>query len=282
MTLEPHVALLVLLAALLHAAWNALIKAGRDQLWTTGMISATGSLAALAAIPFLPVPAPAAWVFIVLSTVIHTGYYLFLVQAYRAGDLGLVYPVARGTAPLLVAGLSALAAGEILGPTAMAGLVLVSAGIISLAFARGAIGSHPGAIPYALATGLMIAGYMVTDGLGVRRAGTELGYIAWLFLMTGLPITAITLARRRHEAARSLRRYWRSGLAGGLLQLAAYGLAIWAMSRAPMAAVSALRETSVIFAAVIGTLWLAEPFGRRRMFAAALVAAGGVLLHGGI
>ena len=275
------VALLVLLAALLHAGWNALLKLGNDRLLTMTLIIGVGGAAALPLLPFLPFPAGASWPFLLLSAALHLGYFFFLIKAYRDGDLGHVYPVARGIAPLLVAGGAAVLAGENLPPLGVCGIVLASAGIGSLAFlgGKGTAGSAGKAYLYALATGAFIAAYTLSDGFGVRRSGGVLGYIAWLFFISAVALTIAALLARRGALASYTRRYWRPGLAGGAMCAVAYGSVIWALGEAPMAFVSALRETSVIFAALFSALLLKEAFGVGRLLAAVTVAAGVALLH---
>jgi len=271
--------LLVLLAAVLHASWNAVVKMSGDHFLTMATVMGTGGLMAATLLPWLPLPATESWIFLGLSTLIHLGYYFFLINAYRVGDLSHVYPLARGTAPLLVALGARVLVGERLGTVQFAGLLLVFGAILAFAVesARGAAW-NPRPLLYGLGTAVFIAAYTVTDGIGVRRAGTPLSYIAWLFFIDGLPLLALAAVTRRTQIGSFLRINWRSGLAGGLMSALAYGLVIWALSLGPMAYVSALRETSVIFAALIGTRILHEPFGGRRILLAALVASGIVFM----
>jgi drug/metabolite transporter (DMT)-like permease len=204
------------------------------------------------------------------------------VLSYKYGDLSHVYPLARGAAPLWVAGFSYLFAGETLSPLGLAAVLLISLAIFSLARlgGGGAGGGHERrAVGYALATGFFIGSYTIADGLGARAAVQPLDYIVWLFLLNGLPLIALALWRRRGALAPALRRTWKSGLTAGVLAFTAYGLVIWAMSMTPMTYVSALRETSVVIAALIGTRLLGEPLGRGRIAAAAAVAAGVVVLQ---
>jgi len=274
------VTLAVLAAAVLHASWNALLKGVEDRLATVVLLDVTGLVVAAAVVPLVPAPAPASRGLLALSVVLHLGYELLLLVAYRGGDLGQVYPVARGTAPLLVAAWAGLVLGERLAPVQLAGLGAICAGLLALA---GAGAGRPAqwrvAVGPALATGVCIAAYTVADGLGVRRAGTVAGYVAWLFLLHGLPIPLFALAARRQALAGRLRRHLGAGVAAGLLSVAAYGLVLWAQRRGALAVVAALRETSVLVAALIGTLVFGEAFGRRRVLAAALLAAGIVVLN---
>ena len=281
MTLEPLVFLLVLLAAVLHAGWNALLKAGGDKLVMQTLVICVGSVPALIAIPFLPLPAPASWPYLAVSVVVHLFYFMTLVGAYRHGDLSQVYPIARGSAPLLVAVGAWIFAREGMSGPEMAGVATVSLGIMSLA----SVGRIPGresevkAVGLALMTGLSIAVYSLADGLGVRSAGSTLAYIAWLFPLSGLPLLLITLWRRRGRAAAVFRAHLKLGTIGGLTAGLAYAIVIWAMSVAPLALVVSLRETSVLIAAAIGALLLKESFGPRRVAAAAVIAAGAALIN---
>ena len=280
MTLPVYAAALVLLAALLHATWNALLKVGGDRLAMLSIANATGIVIALAMAPFVPLPLPSSWPFLIASVVLHSGYYAFLIHAYRHGDLSHVYPLARGLSPLLVAALAAVVAGETLPRWGLAGVALACAGIASLAFSSPTPWrSDRRPLAYAGGTALFIAAYTIADGMGVRRAGEPLAYIVWLMILAGLPIIGFSLWARRGRVLETLAHNWRSGCVNGVLQFAAYALVIWAMSLGSMAAVSALRETSVIFAAAIGSLVLKERFGARRVVAAALVAAGIVLMR---
>ena len=268
MTLPLHIVGLVLLAAILHATWNAVIKAGEDRVLTMALVIGVGAVLALPLLPFVVAPAAESWPYLLLSVAIHVGYFFFLLQAYRVGDLSQVYPVARGTAPLLVAAGGAMFAGEALRPVQLAGLVLASLAIASFALGPGrAEARQLKPFAYGFATALFIGSYTVTDALGVRASGSPLGFIAWLFLISGLPL--LVYARIARPLA----------LAGGLMCALAYGLVIWALSLGAMAYVSALRETSVIFAVLIGWILLGEPLGRRRVAAAILVGFGIAIMH---
>lgn len=268
---------LVLLAAVLHASWNALVKSGSDRLLTQATLICTGSLIALLFVPFVPLPGPEAWPFVILSTVIHTVYYALLVAGYERGDLSQVYPIARGTGPLLVAVLAAPLAGEALGWIQIGGVTLASVGIFSLAFAGDLRDRR--AIGFALATGVFIAAYTLVDGIGVRRSTTSLSFIVWLFLLSGLPLVALVPFLRRGKVIGFLRREWHRGVMGGVIATVGYSMIVWAMSRSGLAHVASLRETSVIIAALIGTLLLGEAGLARRLGAAICVVLGNLLLH---
>ena len=224
----------------------------------------------------VPLPDPTAWKFIAASATIHFGYYLTLVQAYRTGDLSFAYPLMRGTAPLIVAVLGSIFLREL--PTAQmtAGILLICVGVVSIAFVQGGgRRRHPPAAAYwAFANAAIIAAYTLIDGAGARASGNALSYVCWLIFLEGIPFVAWVLSRRGARGWVYLKRGWRTGLGGGACSLAAYGIVLWAMTRAPIAAVAALRETSVLFAALIGSLWLKEGFGWRRVAGAASVVAG--------
>jgi drug/metabolite transporter (DMT)-like permease len=277
---------LVLLAALLHASWNALVKSGGDKLAVQTLVIFFHIPPALLFLPFVPFPTPLAWLCIAGSTLVHTLYYAALVGAYRVGDLSQVYPIARGSAPLLVALGAFMILGETLSPLESIGLLILSAGLISLAWRRRAGGEREafkaGSSPVllALATGFTIGGYSLIDGIGGRAAETVFSYIVWLFILEPLPLVFFALSRRGWSLA-PFRPYWKRGLIGGIISGVAYGIVIWAMSVAPLAHVIALRETSVVLAAAIGMLFLGEGFGPLRLAAALLVACGAVLLRVG-
>lgn len=277
--LEAGAALLVLVAALLHASWNAFVKLTGERLLALAAITGTGAVLALCALPWVPPPEPESWPYLAASVVLHGFYQMFLFFAYRFGDLSHAYPIARGIAPLLVALLSAGLAGEVPSAPQAAGLAFVSLGIGSLAFAHGwPTGAGARGVQYALLTGVMISGYTVMDGQGSRLAGSAYSYIVWQFLLNGLPVPIAALVLRRRRIPDFLRASGWSAALGGLMSTLAYAIVIWAMSRGAMAHVSSLRETSVIFAAIIGTRMLGEPFGARRVIAAAVVAGGMIAL----
>jgi drug/metabolite transporter (DMT)-like permease len=274
---SSHVAVVgaVLVAAVLHACWNALLKGVEDRLATVVLLDLTGLVLAALALPLVPAPAPASRGLLGLSVLLHLGYELLLLASYRVGDLSQVYPLARGAAPLLVAGYARLVLGERLAPVQLAGLAGVCAGLLALLAPLG----RAATLGPALATGVFIAAYTIADGLGVRRSGTVLGYVAWLFLLHGLPIPLFVLAVRGRGLAARLRAHLGVGVAAGVLSVAAYGLVLWAQRRGALAVVAALRETSVLVAALIGSLVFGERFGRRRVLAAAVLAAGIVFLN---
>lgn len=267
---------LVLAAAFLHATWNAMLKHASERAVTMGLIAGAHVVLGIAlAIGFAP-PATASWPYIAASTVIHWFYYAFLLAAYRLGDLSQVYPIARGMAPLIVAASGWLLAGEALNPAAWAGIVLISAGIMILAFGARNGRSDAKAVGAALLTGLMIASYSVVDGLGVRVADSPLGYIGWLFAAEGCVIFYV-FYRERGRLAALPRRVYVTGLTGGAFSAAAYGMVIFAATLAPIGPISAVRESSVLIAALIGVVLFGErPWGMRVL--SALIVVTGVLL----
>ena len=279
MTLSWPIVLIVLFGALLHASWNALIKGGTDKSLDTGLIHVLGVLVAVPLVATVGFPRAAAWPYAIASLVIHVGYYIALVGAYQHGELGMTYPIMRGLAPLLVACASATFIGEKLGTTAWLGVGAISLGVVAVGLSRSAAtGGHPAkALRYALANAAIIALYTVIDGLGVRASGNALSYVATLFLVDGIPFFLIVMWRRRARRAETLAYLagrWKVALAGSLASLGSYGIALWAMTHAPVASVAALRETSVLFAALIGAVWLREGFGVQRAAGTALIVAG--------
>lgn len=268
---------IVLSAALLHASWNALVKAAPDRSLTLAAVSGMHALVGLGLILVSPAPAMASWPSIATSTAIHYGYYFLLFQAYRLGDLSQVYPISRGTAPALVALGAFLVIGETLTPLGWAGLAAVTAGIGLLALQRGAADADRRAIFVAGALGLSIAAYSVADGIGVRWSQSPTGYMGWLFLLESPVVLAILLTRRRNGAAFD-RRQFGLGLIGGLFAVAAYGLVLYAKTIAPIGAVSAVRESSVIIAALIGVVVFGERPWLGRLISAVVVALGVIAL----
>ncbi|MGQ0663744.1 MAG: EamA family transporter [Pseudomonadota bacterium] len=281
MKLEAGVIALVLLAAVLHASWNAVIKTDdHDRLLTLGLMQGTGMAMAMVLIFFVPVPAPASWPFLAASAAIHYAYYFSLLRAYAHGDLSLVYPIARGLGPVLVAVLSGAVVGEHLSGVEAAGVALVSLGIVGLTFGGGRPRGaqwHP--TLHALVTGMTIAGYTLADGLGVRAAGQALAYIVWLNLLEGPGLIVYAMWKRRSGLLPFMAAHWWRGVIGGVIASAGYGITIWAMSVSAVAHVAALREISVLFAALIGTVLLGESFGVRRVLAASLVVGGLIAMN---
>ena len=269
-----NVLLVVLLGAFLHASWNLLVKAGHDtRIATAGVYIGGGVLAGLA-LPFLPLPASASWPYLAASTAIEVFYGVLLAAAYRVGDLSHAYPLMRGTAPLLVAIGSAALIGEPLSRGVWIGVALVSAGIFSMIADARSQGRSAAATYLALLNACVIAAYTTIDGLGVRVSGQPLAYTLWIFLIVGLPWLIWAAARSGAHRWQSVRRQIPSAAFGGACSVASYGLALWAMTRAPVAAVAAVRETSIVFGTLLGALVLHERVTWVRALAAAAIALG--------
>lgn len=271
---------MVLAAALLHAVWNALVKVNGDRLVVVAVIMFSQTLICLCLLPLVGLPDPGAWPYILGSVALHNGYCLFLVMAYRYGDLSHVYPIARGSAPLIVAVMSAVLVGEVLDRVATLSVILITLGVMSLALTRGAAGIRESkAVLFALGTGLFIASYTVVDGVGARVNGSAHGYTFWLLALHGIPFAVFTACVRGRRMAPQVRRVWKVGLSAGLASLLAYWIVIWAMTQAPLALVSALRETSVVFAVMFGVLLLKERLDVVRLAAIATTLVGTVMLR---
>jgi drug/metabolite transporter (DMT)-like permease len=261
-----------LAAALLHATWNAVLRGGRDRLWSITVMSFATTAVAIPWAILAPLPAPPAWPWIAVSAILQVGYSIFLVEAYRFGDLGQVYPVARGTAPLLVTLAAAVLAQERPGGQTLAGILLVSIGVIGLTSRLDAASRR--SILLATVTGAFIAAYTTVDGIGARRAGEAGSYAAWLFLLYGALMPAWFFAIRGIGGAPTVGAETYRAVAGGVLSLVTYATVIFALTRAPIGAVSALRETSVVFAALLGYLFVGERLTARRLFACTVIAIG--------
>ena len=270
----------VLLAALLHATWNAMAHAVPDRLIAFALIGTAYLIAGGAMAAATPLPAAGSWVYLIASVLLHVLYNLLLMRSFMLGEFGQVYPLARGTAVAVVAVLATVAIGEAMPPVRLVGVILVCLGLAALVapLGRTAHAELP-AVVAALGTGVMIAGYTTVDGVGVRGSGSVLGYTGWLFLLQGAALPILAYARRGRGLARQARPYLLAGLAGGVLSLTAYGLVLWAQTRAPLAPVAALRETSSLMGAIIGAVVFKESFGRRRVVAAVVVTIGVVLTN---
>jgi len=279
--MDSNVFLAVLAAAAFHAGWNAILKIRLEPLLAMSLIAAASGLVAVPLLPVVEVPHPDSWIYLIASLLIHFVYYIALAEAYRTGDLGQVYPIARGTAPLLTAVAASLWLDERLGSIGWAGISVLAGGIMLLSFRGGRDVRRVDrrAIGYALITAVSIAAYTLADGIGARLAGTASAYIVWMFVLDGVMMLGFGLIRFPQEMVREGRNSWAIVLAGGALSCAAYAIAIWAMTRAPIALVAALRETSVLFAAMIGIAWLREPLIATRLIAALLVVTGMMLVR---
>ena len=279
--MENFVFLAVLFAAACHAGWNALIKVGLDPLSTTTLISLGAGLVALALAPLVGLPAWAAWPWLIASVIVHLCYFASLIESYRTGDLGQVYPIARGSAPLMTAAATTVFIGEKLSLVGWTGIFSLVAGVLLLS-ARGGrelAEVDRRAIGFALFTALTICAYSVVDGIGARLSANPNAYSVWLFIGIAFVMLPYAIYRDGPDVIPAMRRFWRRGLAGGALQLLSYGIAIWAMTAAPIAIVATLRETSVLFGAVIAVVVLKEPLRAARIVAACLIVCGLILIR---
>jgi drug/metabolite transporter (DMT)-like permease len=273
-----EVTLAVLGAALAHATWNAMIKSSTNVLFDMTLVVFFGGVVTLPFMLVVDTPPAAAWPYILASMVLHLGYYIALVGAYRAGDLSHGYPIMRGVAPLIVSVSALLFLGEAPKPLVWVGVLLICGGVLSLGF----VGFHwqqsRRSLAWALTNAVIIACYTLTDAAGVRVSGRADSYTVWLFTLDALPFALLVFFLKRKEVTAYARQFWLRGLVGGALSAAAYAVVLWAMTRAPVAAVAALRETSVIFAALIGVWLLKEGHIARRIAGAVTVACGVIAL----
>lgn len=276
-TLSLSVTLAVLAAAVTHAIWNAIAHGIKDQTLAFALIGVGGIVVAIPLVIITAAPRPDCWPYLAASIVIHVFYNLLLMRCYRLGEFGQVYPLARGTSPLVVTILAAIFVHEHLALPQIAGVLVVSAGLAALVLA----GRRPSRAAFlaAVGTGLTIAAYTTVDGVGVRLSHSPIGYIGWLMLLESLGVPMFALIRRRNVLLKQRPKVLLSGLAAGALSVLAYGLVLWAQTRGALAPIAALRETSVIFGAIIATLVFREPFGRTRIGATVLVAVGIVVLN---
>ncbi len=273
----------VLAAALMHASWNAMLKGSSDVLLKTAAIVAAAGIVMAPFAFVVPPPAPPSWPYLAASIVTHVAYYFFMINAYRVGDLTLAYPLMRGVAPLITAVLGIAFLGEAPAPLGWVGIALISAGVIALSWRPGlaTTGHHQGrAVGFALANAGVIATYTIIDGIGARLSGNAWSYIVWLFVLDGVPFTVWILLTRRRRFLQFLAAQPGRSMVAGALSAGAYAISVWAMTRAPVALVAALRETSVLFAALLGTLLLGERIDRRRVSAVVAVVLGVAALKG--
>ncbi|QRM38795.1 DMT family transporter [Rhizobium rhizogenes] len=267
---------LALSAAILHATWNAFLRSGGDRLWTVTVMSFASTIVALPFVLIYPLPASGAWLYIVLSAALQVGYSIFLVAAYRYGELGQVYPIVRGTIPLLVTVGGFIITGDEINSYQIAGVVLVALGIMSLALGKGRASTS--SILFALVTGAIIAAYATVDSIGVRQTGQSGAYTAWVLVLYGtFLLVAFLVLRRRLVVDFRAPDTWKA-LGGGLVAMVAYGVIVAAFALGPAGPITALRETSVVFAALIGWLFLGEALAVRRIIACVIVASGAILL----
>lgn len=271
----------VIAAAIMHAGWNAVVKVGLDRFGSILLLAIVQSGLALALLAFFPAPAPASWPWLAASALLHTGYKIFLIRAYQHGDLSLVYPLARGSAPLIVAIVGVVALDEALSLQKALAVGAISLGIVAMIFKAGvSVQDIPvRAVALALGTAAFTAAYTLVDGVGARLAGTASGFTLWMFVGDGLCMGLYAFAVRGRRAFAGLATEWKAGLAAGAMSLGSYWIAIWAFTLAPIALVAALRETSVLFALIIAVAVLGETVGRWRWLGALLICAGIALMR---
>ena len=279
--MAPAVTLAVLFAAVCHASWNAMLRMRGDKLASITVLVAAAGLIALPGLFIVGVPPAAAWPYLIASALVHVGYNASLALAYHHGELTRVYPLVRGSAPLTTLAVALLFLHEDVDATETIGIVVLASGIMVLAIDRGvrAIRDAPHVVLYAAATSLCITAYTLCDGLGARLADSANQYVVWLFVVDALPMIAVVLLIRRRNFLAALRENWMAGLFGGVLSLVAYWIVIWAMTVAPIPIVAALRETSILFALMIGLFWLGERVTKVRAASIVLVVAGLALMR---
>lgn len=275
--MSPFIVAIILSAALLHAVWNTIIKTAADRTTTLGLVAFGHVLPGAVMVALMPLPSAESFIFIGLSTVVHFGYFYLLGRAYEHGDLSVVYPIARGSVPALVSLWAWLLLGEVLPPLVWIGIALIVAGILlsNWRMLRSGIGTS--ALVLSLGTGVCISIYSLVDGVGVRLSGNTLSYWAWGAFLH-LFIAGFVAQRRRRVLAELPLKVWALGIAGGMVSMTAYGLVLYAKNFAPLGAVSALRETSVIFATLIGYFLLKEGNWKRRLGAAMIMVCGIALI----
>ncbi len=272
--------LAVLLAALLHASWNALVKGGRDQHLAMAAVVIGQGVFALPVLAFVPRPDPSSFTLIAAGIILHLGYQLFLLASYRTGDLTQVYPLARGSAPLIVAAVSVAFLGVTLEPLQIGAVAMIGLGIMSMALVRKSDGQrNRKAAALALTTGCFIAAYSLVDGLGARTAGTALGFYGWLTIGNALVFAVICAFRWPMVLRRVPTEGRQLLLLGGGASYAAYALVIWSFTQAPIALVTALRETSIVFALLIGVFVLGEKLNLAKVVSTMITLAGVALLR---
>ncbi|MET3133266.1 drug/metabolite transporter (DMT)-like permease [Oxalobacteraceae bacterium GrIS 1.11] len=278
--MPTHIVAIVLFAALLHAAWNAVVKAGKDTFLSTVLVASGAAFLSACLLPLVAPPAPPSWPFLLASALMQLAYYSLLAAAYRSGDMSHAYPLMRGSAPLLVALASGPLLGERLSTQQGLAVACICAGIFGLYFASRAKGKLARrSTLYALLNAGVIASYTLIDGIGVRKSGAPAAYTMWIFLLTGSALLGWTCWRRRADLPAYAASQWRLGALGGGGTLASYGLALWAMTQAPVAAVAALRETSILFAIGIAAVLLREKISLQRYAAIGLIAGGAAAMR---
>lgn len=278
--MEPAVFVAVLAAAAMHAGWNAVLKLKIEPFLAMTLVTTLAGIVALPALPVFGFPRAEAWPWLIASVVLHLGYYIALTEAYRRADMSQIYPIARGGAPLLTALASLALLREPIALQAGIGIAILGGGVTLMSMRSGRHARlDPTALGFALLTAAIICGYTLVDGLGARAAGDPHAYSAALFVIDGLPLPLFALWRLGWTGVRPALHHLGPGLAGGAMSLGSYWIAIWAMTVAPIALVAALRESSVLFAALIAVLILKEPLVPARAIAALLILCGLALIR---
>ncbi len=277
--MQTSVFLAVLFAALLHASWNAVIRAGSNRFQGVLLLTVSQGVMGIAMAVFLPFPQGEVWLWLLASGALHAGYKVFLAAAYTHGDLSRVYPIARGVTPMIVVLAGFFWLSDLLVNKEYAGIALIGLGVILMARGVFSSGEARALIPYALGSALCTAGYSMVDGLGARVAGNATQFTAWLFIFDALLFTTGTLAKSGTRQLRASRRSWLIGGFAGVLSLITYWIAVWAMTVAPIALVTALRETSVLFAVLIGVFLMKERADVGKLIAAIAIVCGIILIR---
>ena len=275
--MSPTIFEIILLAAVLHALWNAIVKAGDNTLLTTVLVTASAALWAAILLPVLPSPNPASWPYIAISAALQVVYFTLVARIYRVADMSQTYPIMRGAAPLIVAIAGTVFLGENLSSRAWLGIFIICSGILIMLWTEGQKSLQ--GLMLALLNALIISGYTLVDGVGVRLSAAPASYTLWIFLITGATIACWAAFTQWTKTLHYLRKNWHLGAVGGFGTLVSYGLALYAMTKAPVAVVAALRETSILFSAVISWLILKEHITSTRLVSVCVIAAGAITLR---
>ncbi len=276
--MELYVTIAIIFAAIFHATWNGLMKGGKDPLLDSMVISIVWLVIAVISIPFLPLPHPSSWAYIAVSSIIHIVYFFLLAKSYDTGELSRVYPIIRGLPPLIIAVVSFVFLNEGISFWGWAGIIVISLGILALEFGNKTPSKK--VLLLSVATAIMVASYTIIDGLGARLSGNSISFLLWFASLQGIIYTILVVAiRGKQRSITHVKLYWRRGAIGGVLSLFGYGIILWAMTKAPIAYVSALRETSVLFASIIAVVFLAEPLKKSRIISAILIVSGIILMR---
>lgn len=281
--MSGFVVLIVLFGALLHASWNVIVKSGTDKYLSAVMVSGAAGLIAVVFLPFVPLPASASWPYMFTSTVFQVIYMFLVAAAYSNGDMSLAYPLMRGTPPLLVALVSGPLIGEVLGAEQWLAVGLISAGVLVMALGRSqaiiAGRNTTRTVIIALVNALFIAGYTLVDGVGVRVSGNAVSYVLWAFLFNAIPVVSWGIWTYRGQLLTHIKQRGHLTIIGGAGTLGSYGLALWAMTMAPVAMVAALRETSILFGVMLSLILLREQISAKRLLGAVLIVGGTMMMR---